>query len=189
MIFCTTGIYVWITGPVPVEFLWISMNFFLVRQVYDSILEICLLHRKFICRTLGEESTCVESTSNKSCPWAPTTNLRHKTGNVLQLQSFGQLGKCCEKCGSMGCFASDFPAFLLHVNAATTFSERRIQVVQSLVCTYIYFSFPPPPLHWARLRALGLTWLDLVSICGQRNIYPNIGNLQIRLPYLMTIVG
>ena len=25
----------------------------------------------------------------------------------------------------------------------------------------MYFSFRPPPLHWARLRALGLTWLDL----------------------------
>ena len=65
--------------------------------------------------------------------------------------------KCCEKCGSMGCFASDFPRFLFHVNAATTLSERRLQIVQSLVCTYINFSFPPPPLHWARLRALGLT--------------------------------
>ena len=38
----------------------------------------------------------------------------------------------------MGCFASDFPTFLLHVNAATTFSERRLQVVQSLVHTYIF---------------------------------------------------
>ena len=66
----------------------------------------------------------------------------------------------CEKCGSMGCFASDFPTFLLHVNAATTFSERRLQVVQSLVHTYIFL---PPPLHWARLRALGLTWLDLIG--------------------------
>ena len=25
----------------------------------------------------------------------------------------------------------------------------------------IYFIFPPPPLHWVRLRALVLTWLDL----------------------------
>ena len=33
-----------------------------------------------------------------------------------------------------------------------------------LVCTYIDFSFPPPPLHWARLRALGLTWLDFYSM-------------------------
>ena len=65
----------------------------------------------------------MESTSNKLFPWAPTTNFGHKTGNVLQVQSFGQLGKCCEKCGSMGCFASDFPTFLLHVNAAATFSE------------------------------------------------------------------
>ena len=52
------------------------------------------LHCKFTCRTLGEESTCVESTSNKLFPWAPTTNFGHKTGNVLQVQSFGQLGKC-----------------------------------------------------------------------------------------------
>ena len=35
------------------------------------------------------------------------------------------------------------PSFqdLFHVNAATTFSARRLQVVQSLVCTYIYFFF------------------------------------------------
>ena len=81
------------------------------------------------------------NTSNKSFPWAPTTNLGHKTGKVLQAQSFEQLGKGCEKCGSMGCFAADFPTFLFHVKAATTFSERRLQVVQSLVCTYIYFFF------------------------------------------------
>ena len=88
----------------------------------------------------------MESTSKKSFPWAPTTNLGHKTGNVLQVQSSGQLGKCCEKCGSMGCFffggggcfASDFPTFLLHVNAATTFSEKGLQVVQSLVHTYFF---------------------------------------------------
>ena len=32
----------------------------LVREVYDSILEICFLHCKFTCRTRGEESTFVE---------------------------------------------------------------------------------------------------------------------------------
>ena len=32
-------------------------------------------------------------------------------------------------------------------------------------------------------------WNTMVSKCGQRNIYPNIGNLQITLLYLMTIVG
>ena len=66
-----------------------SGNFFLVTEVYGSILEIWFLHCKFTCRTLGEESTCVESTSNKSFPWAPTTNLGHKTGNVLHVQSSG----------------------------------------------------------------------------------------------------
>ena len=80
---------------------------------------------------------CVESTSNKSFLWAPTTELEHKTGNVQRVQIFGELGRCCEKCGSMVCFASDFPTFLFHLNAATTFSERRLQIVQSLVCTYI----------------------------------------------------
>ena len=63
----------------------------------------------------------MESTSNKSFAWAPATNLGHKTGNVQQVQSFGQLGKCCEKYGAMGCFASDFPTFLLHVNVVTRF--------------------------------------------------------------------
>ena len=119
-------------------------NFFLVREVCDSIR-----------RTLGEESTGVESTSTKSFPWAPTTKLGHRTGNFLQVQSFGQLGKCCEKCDSMGCFASDFPTFVFHVNAAATFPKRCLQVVQSFGCSYIYFVFLPPPLHWARLWALG----------------------------------
>ena len=84
----------------------------------------------------------MESTSNKSFPWAPTTNLGCKVGNVLQAQCFGQLGKCCEKCGSMGCFASDFPVFPFHVNVSTTFSERRLQVVlysHWYVHTYIFF--------------------------------------------------
>ena len=83
----------------------------------------------------------MESTSNKSFPLAPTTNLGHKAGNVLHVQRFGQLENCCERCGSMGWFASDFPTFLFHVNAATTFPERCLQVVQSLVShTYIFFS-------------------------------------------------
>ena len=29
----------------------------------------------------------------------------------------GQVGNCCEKCGPMGCFVSDFPTFLIHSNA------------------------------------------------------------------------
>ena len=62
-------------------------NFFLVTEVYDSILEICFLHCKFICRTVGEESTCVESTSNKSFPWAPnklrTQNWKCSAGTKL----------------------------------------------------------------------------------------------------------
>ena len=68
------------------------------------------------------------------------THLGYKTGNVLEVQSFGRLGNCCEKCGAMGCFASDFPTFLFNENAAATFSEKRLQLVQ-LACTYIYFFF------------------------------------------------
>ena len=101
--------------------------------------------------------------SNKSFPWAPSTELGHKTGNVLRVQSFGELGKCCqccEKCGSMVCFASDFPTFLFHVNVATTFSERRLQVVQSLVCPYISFFCLRPyiGLAYGRWVWLDLTW-------------------------------
>jgi len=33
----------------------------------------------------------------------------------------------------------------------------------ALCFAIVLFSFPPPPLHWARLRALGLTLLDLTS--------------------------
>ena len=76
----------------------------------------------------------------------------HKTENALQVQRFQQLGSCWEKCGPMGCFASDFPTFLFHVNGAATYSERCLPVVQSLVCTYIRIFFPPPPLHWASQR-------------------------------------
>ena len=32
-------------------------------------------------------------------------------------------------------------------------------------------------------------WSTMVSKCGQRNIYPNIGNSQVTLLDLMTIVG
>ena len=53
---------VWITGPVPVEFL-------LLKDVYDSILELYFSNCKFTRRTLGEESACVESTSNMSVPF------------------------------------------------------------------------------------------------------------------------
>lgn len=132
--FCTHGICVWIIGPVP----W---NFFRVKEVHDSIREVCFLHCRFTCRTLSAENTCVESSSNISSPRAPTTNSGHKTENFLQVQSSQQLVNCCEKCGPLGCFASDFPKFLLfHVKVAATLSARRLQVIQSLVCTYNFFS-------------------------------------------------
>ncbi len=40
-----------------------------------------------------------------------------------------------------------------------------LQLLREKGCTlYIFcciYFFPPPPLHWARLQALGLTWFDL----------------------------
>ena len=62
MIFCMNGICAWIT-LVPSQ--W---NFVLVKKVHDSILKFRFLHCKFTCRTLGEESTCVATTSNISFP-------------------------------------------------------------------------------------------------------------------------
>ena len=66
-------------------------HFFLVKKMHDSILEFRILHCKFTCRTLGEEDTCMETTSNISSAWTPT-NLGHEIGNVLQVQSFA-IGK------------------------------------------------------------------------------------------------
>ena len=94
----TSGICVWVTGPVPVKF--------------------CPGHRSVRCNTRlllltlqihppnagwgeqGEESTFVESISNTWCPWAPITNLGHKTENVLQVQ----LRKLLRKMRSDGMF-------------------------------------------------------------------------------------
>ena len=64
-----------------------------------------------------------------------------------------QLGNCCEKCGPMGL---SFAVFLGFRDAC-----RLYRVWHFLL--YIFFSFPPPPLHWARLRALGLTCFDLMA--------------------------
>ena len=99
-------------------------NFFLVKEMHDSILEFRFLHCKFTCRTLGEEDTCMETTSNISSAWTPTTNLGHEIGNFLQVQGFGQLGNCGEKCGPMGLSVAVFPGFLLHVVISSTFCER-----------------------------------------------------------------
>ena len=52
-------------------------TFLLVKKVRDSILEFRFLHCKLTCRTLGEESTCVATTSNTSFPWMPTASLGH----------------------------------------------------------------------------------------------------------------
>ena len=99
---------------------------------------------------------CISS-ANISIAWAPTTNLGYKTGNCSAGTELWTTGKLLREMRAMGCFASDFPTFLFNVNAAATFLERSLQLVQ-LACTYIYFSFfSPPSLHWARLRALGLT--------------------------------
>ena len=115
-IFCMSGICV---DHVPRK--W---NFFLVKEMHDSILAFRFLHCKFTCRTLGEEDTCMATTSNISSAWTPAANLGHEIGNVLQVQGCGQLGDCCEKCGPMGlCFAV-FPGFLLYVIISSTFSER-----------------------------------------------------------------
>ena len=115
-----------------------SVGLCVTKSFHDQITCVQFHEYSYFARflpTLGEESTCVESTSNKSFPLAPTTNLGHKSGNVLHVQSFGQLENCCERCGSMGWFASDFPTFLFHVNAATTFPERCLLSG----FTYIYF--------------------------------------------------
>ena len=98
--------------------------FFLVKEMHDSILEFRFLHCKFTCRTLGEEDTCMATTSNISSAWTPATNLGHEIGNALQVQGFGQLGDCCEKCGPMGLSFAVFPGFLLYVIISSTFSER-----------------------------------------------------------------
>ena len=50
------------------------------------------------------------------------------------------IGKVLREMRFNGMLCFDFPTFLLHVNAATTFSERRLQIAQSLVvCTYTFF--------------------------------------------------
>ena len=66
----------------------------------------------------------METTSNISSAWTPTTNLGHEIGNFLQVQGFGQLGNCGEKCGPMGLSVAVFPGFLLHVVISSTFCER-----------------------------------------------------------------
>ena len=116
MISYMSGICAWITGPTPVEF-------FLVKEMHDSILELRFLHCNFTCRTLGEEDTCMATTSNISSAWMPATHLGHEIGNVLQVQGCGQLGDCCEKCGPMGLSFPAFPGFLLYVIISSTFSE------------------------------------------------------------------
>ena len=131
MTFCTSGICVWITGPVPLECLPGQ------RSVWFNTGNL-LLAERWVRRPL------------------PTNRSRggpQQTWDMFCRYKAEQLGRCCEKCGSIGCF----PTFLFHVNAATTFSERRLQVVQEVVCAYIYFS----TLTWSRLRTFGLTWLAL----------------------------
>ena len=130
-------------------------NFHLVREVYDSILALQFSHCGFSCRTLGGQSTCVKSTSNLTLPWAPTTNLGHQTGYVLHRKLLGELRSDRMLCLGLSRISVRMllPRFL----------KNRPQVVQQLVRThisYICFSFIPP-LHWVRLRALGLNWLDL----------------------------
>ena len=66
----------------------------------------------------------METTSNISSAWTPTTNLGHEIRNVLQVQGFGQMGNCCEKCGPMRLSVAVFPGFLLHVLISSTFCER-----------------------------------------------------------------
>lgn len=99
------GIYLWITGLVPV------VDFFDGQRVtvHDSVLEFRFGHCELIRRTLGDESTCVEFASTIFFPWSPTRSLGHYIGNVLQVHSFQQLLNCCEKCSPLGCSAFVFP--------------------------------------------------------------------------------
>ena len=118
MIFCMNWICGQITGSMPMEFLLGQRNAWLNPGIFR------FLHCKFTGRTLGEEDACMATTSNISSAWTPETNLGHEIKNVLQVQGFGQLGDCCEKCGPMGLSLAVFPGFLLYVIIFSTFSER-----------------------------------------------------------------
>ena len=130
MMFCMSGICAWIIGSVPA--------YFPHQKLYDSILEFRFAHYKFTCRTLGEESTCVETVSNISIP----VDARNKLG-ALNRQcpagtSFWALQKLLRDMRPVGCSAFVFPKFLFHVNVAATSSEGCLSIVQ-FVCRFLIY--------------------------------------------------
>ena len=80
------------------------------------------------------------------------------TSNISSTWTPGQLGNCCEKCGPMGLFCAVFPQFCSMQLLLRRFLNDGCKIyIFSPFLAYIFLSFPPPPLHWARLRALELT--------------------------------
>ena len=114
-------------------------NFFLVKEIHDSILEFRFLHCKITCRTLG-------------------VFLLHgnHVQHILRVDARNKLGT-----RNWTCFAGTRLWAIGKLFWRSVRDACRLYRIWHFLL-YIFFSFPPPPLHWARLRALGLTWLDLL---------------------------
>ena len=92
----------------------------------------------------------METTSNNKLG---TRNWKSFAGTRLWV-----IGKLLQEMRPMGLSFAVFPGCLFHVRMSSKFVRDACKLYRvSYFLVYIFFSFPLPPLHWARLRALGLT--------------------------------
>ena len=82
--------------------------------------------------------------------------------NYIVAQNVGQFGNCSEKCCPMGCSAFVLFGCLLYVNVIFCECCRLCRLWYTLF-------FPPPPLHWVRLRALAVGSSPRSVACGGAN--------------------
>ena len=100
-----------------------------------SVRPVCptAAHCKCTCRTLGEESTCVESTSDKSFPWAPQQIWGTKLEIFCRYKALGNWESVARNAVQWDALLRTFLHFCSMWTLLPQFSERRLQVVQSLV--------------------------------------------------------
>ena len=123
-------------------------NYKLIRRIVEFLpghggawhsTGISFVHCKFPCPTLGEESSCLETTSNICCPCTPAISLAYRIGHVLQVDSCKQVGNVCEKYVWWDALLS-FLRFLFYLNVAPTPGGG--------CCCLFRIVLPIPLFHW-----------------------------------------
>ena len=151
----------------------------MVAYLLSELLEVGTTYRHSAARTLDSTNfTMVPSW--KTSDGSTTLSLGVEAWILLQVQGLGAVDWGRYESRRLGSTLQIFHRILLYIEQPDFILDKiPCRVDAFCACARkglanwacrpdltwpVFFSFPPPPLHWARLRALGLTWLDLTFL-------------------------